>query len=94
MTMGTTPYAEPISESMRFVGREPETIEETRVPINLLEGLALKILYLAGELSLAELDRRMHLGPGVIYEIFEPIRKGLGVDSTRRGGPRPDHYGL
>ena len=46
---------------MRFVGRQPETVEETRVPRNLLEGLALKILYLAGELSLTELGRRMEL---------------------------------
>ena len=78
--MGTTPYAEPISETMRFVGRQPETVEETRVPINLLEDLALKILYLAGELSLPELGRRMQLHPGVIYEIFEHIRKGQLIE--------------
>jgi predicted ATPase with chaperone activity len=73
--MGTTPYAEPISETMRFVGHQPETVEETGVPINLLQDLALKILYLAGELSLQELGRRMQLHPGVIEEIFEHIRK-------------------
>jgi hypothetical protein len=73
--MGTTPYTEPISETMRFVGRQPETVEETRVPRNLLEDLALKILYLAGELSLLELGRRMLLPPGVINEIFGHVRK-------------------
>ena len=73
--MGTTPYAEPISETMRLVGRQPETVEETRVPLNLLEGLALKILYLTGELLLPELGRRMQLHPGVIYEIFAHLRK-------------------
>ena len=78
--MGTTPYAEPVSETMRFVGREPETVEETRVPINLLEDLALKILYLAGELSLQELGRRMQLHAGVIYEIFEHLRKGQFIE--------------
>ena len=78
--MGTTPYAEPISETMRFVGHQPETVEETRVPMNLLEDLALKILYLAGELSLQELGRRMQLHPSVIYEIFEHIRKGQLIE--------------
>lgn len=73
--MGTAPYDEPISGTMRFVGRQPTTVEETRVPINLLEDLALKILYLAGELSLQELGGRMQLHPGVIYEIFGHLRK-------------------
>jgi hypothetical protein len=80
ITMGTTPYAEPISETMRLVGRQPETVEETRIPINLLEDLALKILYLAGELSLQELGRRMQLHPGVVNEIFAHLRKGQLVE--------------
>jgi len=84
--MGTTPYSEPISETMRFVGRPPETVEETRVPKNLLEDLALKILYLAGELSLAELGRRMQLQPDVIYEIFERIRKGQLIEVVGMAG--------
>jgi hypothetical protein len=78
--MGTTQYAEPISETMRFVGRRPETVKETRIPINLLEDLALKILYLAGELSLSELGSRMRLSPDVIREIFGHIRKEQLVD--------------
>jgi predicted ATPase with chaperone activity len=78
--MGTTPYAEPISETMRFVGRPPETVEETGVPLNLLEDLALKILYLAGELSLLELGGRMQLCPGVINEIFGHLRKGRLIE--------------
>jgi predicted ATPase with chaperone activity len=78
--MGATPYAEPISETMRFVGHEPETVEETGVPLNLLEDLALKILYLAGELSLNELGRRMQLHPNVIHEIFERLRKGQLIE--------------
>ena len=80
ITMGTTPYAEPISKTMRLVGHQPETVEETRVPINLLEDLALKILYLAGELSLEELGRRMQLHPGVINEIFAHLRNGQLVE--------------
>jgi len=78
--MGTTPYAEPISETMRIVGHQPETVEETRISLNLLEDLALKILYLAGELSLQELGGRMHLHPVVIYEIFAHLRKGQFIE--------------
>jgi len=84
--LGVAPYSDPIAETMRFIGHEPETVEETRVPMNLLEGLAIKILYLAGELSLAELGRRMHLGPGVVYEIFEHIRKSKLVEVTGMTG--------
>jgi hypothetical protein len=73
--MGTARYAEPISETMALVGHQPESVEETGVPINLLEDLALKILYLAGELSVSDLGRRMQLPTNVIYEIFEHIRK-------------------
>ncbi|HXW16588.1 MAG TPA: hypothetical protein VEN79_18915 [Terriglobia bacterium] len=84
--MGTTTYAEPIPETMRFVGRQPETVEETRIPRSLLEGLALKILYLAGELSLPELGRRMRLSPDVIYEIFEHIRKERNIEVVGMAG--------
>ena len=87
--MGTTPYAEPISETMHFVGRQPETIEATRVPINLLEDLALKILYLAGELSLSELARRMQLPLIVVREIFDHIRKEQFVEVVGMAGAVP-----
>jgi hypothetical protein len=81
--LGTTfPYPEPHPGTLELVGKEPETVEKTGVPINLLEGLAVKILYLAGELTLAELGRRTHLGPDVIYEIFEFIRKDKLVEVT------------
>ena len=78
--MGTTPYAGPIPETMSLVGRQPESVEETRVPLNLLENLALKILYLAGELSLQELGGRMQLHPCVIYELFTHLRQGKFIE--------------
>jgi predicted ATPase with chaperone activity len=78
--MGTTPYAEPISKTIRLVGHQPETVEQTGMPINLLENLALKLLYLAGELSPQELGRRMHLHPGVINEIVAHLRKGQLIE--------------
>ena len=71
---------------MHIVGRQPETVEETRVPINLLEDLAVKILYLAGELSLPELGRRMRLSYSVIHEIFEHIRKEQFVEVVGMAG--------
>ena len=87
--MGTTPYAEPISKTMPFVRRQPETVEETRVPKNLLENLALKILYLAGELSLEQLGRRMQLHPSVIYEIFGHLRRGQLIEVVGMVGGVP-----
>lgn len=78
--MGTSPYPEPISASMHYVGHQPETVEETGIPLTLLEDLALKILYLSGELSLLELARRMRLYSSVIYEIFEHLRKRQFVE--------------
>ena len=79
-TVGTTVYADPVPETMRFVGHQPRTVAETRVPINLLEDLALKTLYLSGELSLSQLANRMQLHLGVIQEIFEHIRKEQFVE--------------
>ncbi len=78
--MGTTSYAEPISKTMHLVGHQPKTVEETGVPINVLENLALKILYLAGGLSLQELGTRMQLHPGVINEIFAHLREGQLIE--------------
>ena len=54
----------------------PQTIEETDLPRNLLEGLALKTLYIAGELSLIELADRMKLSYPLAVELFERLRKG------------------
>jgi len=50
-------------------------VQETGVSRNLLEAIALKILYLEGELSLADLAKRMQLAFSVINELFERLRK-------------------
>jgi predicted ATPase with chaperone activity len=52
-----------------------KTIEETGVRRNLLEDLALKILYQVGEMSLYELARHMGLGVGIAEELFQRLRK-------------------
>jgi len=53
----------------------PQEIEQTGIDRALLEDLALKILYLNGEVSLVGLSDRMCLGLGVIDEIFNFFRK-------------------
>ena len=53
----------------------PQEIEQTGIHRGLLEDLALKILYLHGELSLCELSERTCLELGVIEEIFKFFRK-------------------
>jgi MoxR-like ATPase len=53
----------------------PNRIEKTGIRRGLYEDLALKILYLNGEMSLIELCDRMCLSLGVIEEIFQYFRK-------------------
>jgi MoxR-like ATPase len=53
----------------------PHRMEKTGVRRGLYEDLALKILYLNGEMSLIELSDRMCLSLGVIEEIFQFFRK-------------------
>jgi predicted ATPase with chaperone activity len=52
-----------------------KSIEETGVRRNVLEDLALKILYQVGEMSLYELARHMGLGVGIAEELFQRLRK-------------------
>jgi hypothetical protein len=53
----------------------PQTIGDTGIPKTLLEELALKTLFLGGEMSLAELADRMCVSLGVAEEIFQFFRK-------------------
>ena len=53
----------------------PNQVQRTGVRRGLLEDLALKILYLHGEMSLLELSDRTCLSLGVIEEIFQFFRK-------------------
>jgi hypothetical protein len=53
----------------------PQQLRRTGVRKALLEDLALKTLYLHGEMSLAELSEHTRLGLGVIEEIFQFFRK-------------------
>ena len=53
----------------------PHQVQRTGVRKGLLEDLALKLLYLHGEMSLLELAERTCLSLGVIDEIFQFFRK-------------------
>lgn len=53
----------------------PQEIEATSIRRGLLEDLALKILYLHGEMSLVELGNHMCLTLGIIEKIFQFFRK-------------------
>src|SRR5579862_1023012 len=58
-----------------IAGVTPNEVQETGVRRGLLEDIALKTLYLNGEMSLTELSKHMCLGVGVIEEIFQFFRK-------------------
>jgi DNA-binding NarL/FixJ family response regulator len=53
----------------------PQTLADLGVPRGLCEDLAVKILYLEGELSLLELASKMHIALAIVEEIFERMRK-------------------
>jgi energy-coupling factor transporter ATP-binding protein EcfA2 len=53
----------------------PQEVRRTGIRKGLLEDLALKILYLQGEMSLVDLSEHTCLGLGVIEEIFQFFRK-------------------
>lgn len=62
------------------------SIENIGVRRNLLEDLALKILYLAGEISMHELARHMQLRPSMVEELFERLRKDQLCQVTGMAG--------
>jgi predicted ATPase with chaperone activity len=57
------------------LNKAPQTVEETGIRRKFLEDLALKTLYLLGELSLRELADHMRFKLGVVEELFHKLRK-------------------
>jgi predicted ATPase with chaperone activity len=53
----------------------PANVEETRIRRKLLEDLALKTLYMLGELTLRELADHMCLNLRIVEELFQRLRK-------------------
>ena len=60
----------------------PGKLEEFDVPGNLLEELALKILFLAGQMSVLDLSERMRVCFPVANELFQRLRKEQLCDAT------------
>jgi predicted ATPase with chaperone activity len=58
------------------------SIEEMRVRRNLLEDLALKTIYMAGEISMYELARHMGLPLHMVEELFQRLRKEILCHTT------------
>ena len=54
---------------------QPHTIKDLGIRRSLVQNIALKILYLQGELILVHLAEQMRVGLGVVTEIFELLRK-------------------
>ncbi len=55
--------------------RQPRTVQETGIRKSLLQELALKILYLEGEMTLLELAQQMRLSLSVVDELFQVLRR-------------------
>ena len=53
----------------------PRTVDETGIRRALLEEIALKTIYVEGELNLRELTDRMGLGLPIVDELFQRLRK-------------------
>ncbi len=65
----------------------PHTIAETGLSRHLLESLALKMVYLEGELSLFNLADRMHLNFRVVDKLFRTLRAEQLCEVTGMDGP-------
>ncbi len=53
----------------------PQTMEELGIRRSLLEDLAVKFLYLEGEMTVRELARKMRISHGIIKDVFDYLRK-------------------
>ena len=60
----------------------PATLEEFDIPRNLLEELALKILFMAGQMSVLDLAERMGVCFPVANELFQRLRKEQLCDAN------------
>jgi len=61
--------------AMNTIALAPQTTKDLGIRKSLLEDLALKILYINGEILLCDLAEQMRLGLGVVEGIFQHLRK-------------------
>jgi predicted ATPase with chaperone activity len=62
--------------------RAPLTVEDLRVPRKLLEDLALKTIYLVGEVTLVQLADHMRIALKIVDELFQRLRRDQLVQVT------------
>jgi predicted ATPase with chaperone activity len=67
--------AQQLAERKRDIPRAPLSLADVGVRRNVLEGLALKILYVSGEISLLELAQQLRLSLPVVDTLFQRLRK-------------------
>jgi predicted ATPase with chaperone activity len=80
-TVAATPEsADPAAVRPTLPG--PQTLADLGVHRTLCEDLAVKLLYLQGELTLLELAGRMHIALAIVEEIFERLRKAQFCEVT------------
>jgi predicted ATPase with chaperone activity len=66
--------------------RAPLTVDDARVPRKLLEDLALKTVYLVGEVSLVQLADHMKVALKIVDELFQRLRRDQLVQVTGMAG--------
>ena len=86
MLMTATAPGQPLAGHDRSP-RAPRTVEETGIRRSLLEELALKIVYLEGELNVRLLAAKLGLEAPVVEELFQRLRRAqlcevAGMDGT------------
>jgi len=85
-TTGGTMKGETMTTSEARVVAAPRTVEETGIRRTILEDLALKTLYILGELSLRELADHMRIGLRIVEELFQRLRKDQLCQVTGMAG--------
>lgn len=74
--------ASDVAEVSTGPAQAPETTDQFDIPGNLLEELALKLLFMAGQMSVLDLADRMAVCFPVANELFQRLRKEQLCDAT------------
>lgn len=78
------------SEPLAGPLQKPESVSDVGVRKGVLEGLALKFLYLSGPLSVLELSKHIRLSPRVTDELFRWLRAEQLCEVTGMSGNIPN----
>ena len=94
MTKGSTrpldAFASGAGTSQRALPPAPRTVQDTGLPFSFLVELAVKTLFLGGQLGLTELAGRMKLSVGVIDPLIGYLRAEKLCEINRAGNTGTD----